>query len=84
MNKILDTFLFKPVKLAGIALLHLTGLRTVPDERARIKEQQKKNKARVIECSVCGKVMKGAKDEKSDSDEEVLYTCENCGFKTGY
>lgn len=81
MNKILDTFLIKPIKLGGIALLHLTGLRTVPDEKARIKEQQKKNKSRVIECANCGKVMKGAKDEKSDSDEEVLYTCENCGFK---
>lgn len=81
MNKILDTYLVKPAKLAGLAVLRFTGLRKVHDEEARIKELQKKNKERVIECSVCGKVMKGAKDEKSDSDEEVLYTCESCGFK---
>ncbi len=80
MAKPIDKILLDGLRTVGIGILRGAGLRSTPDERARIKAEQKKNKNRVIECSGCGKEMIGSKDPKSDSDEEVIYTCESCNF----
>ena len=81
-KKWLYTLIVNPISHIGFGLAHLLKLRQLHDEQARIKDLKKKNKERVIECPVCGKEMKGAKDEKSGSDEEVIFTCQNpgCGF----
>ncbi|MEM9719114.1 MAG: hypothetical protein AAGA10_07700 [Bacteroidota bacterium] len=81
-RKWLYMLIVNPISYIGLGLAHRLKLRELHDEQARIKALKKKNKDRFIECPVCGKEMKGAKDEKSGSDEEVIFTCQNpgCGF----